>query len=386
MNAPRGLVRAVILGAVGAALPGCSSRPEPGDPLDHLPAADRARFEAGLEVFEREFTPETGLGPLFNGTSCVFCHGDPVSGGSSLIDEVHATRVLDNGFCDPLADQGGPVYQQQVTPALHDILGIDREGVPSGADRALRTAPDVLGFGLLDAVDTATLEAMADPDDADGDGISGRTGRFFDGRVGRFGRKALVPTLAEFNEGAFQIEQGVTTPNVPDEGTIAGQPLPDGVDPLGEPEISAEDVADADAFVRFLAPPAPEDFPGSARRGRQLFAGIGCADCHVPSLRTADDASAPLAGREVRAYSDLLLHDMGDDLADICLGGASASEFRTEPLMGIRFLSRFLHDGRAGTIEEAIRLHGGEAAPSRRRFEELSGHDRRALLAFVGAL
>jgi CxxC motif-containing protein (DUF1111 family) len=375
----------VLLGLLSVPT-GCAPLPEPGDPLNGLTREQLRRFEAGRLVFEREFTPETGLGPLFNQVSCVGCHDDPVTGGAGAVDEVHATRLRPDGTCDPLLDQGGPVYQQEVTDALRDALGIDAEPIPDDADRALRTTPDLLGFGLLDAVPVAALEALADPDDADGDGISGRVGRFFDGRVARFGRKALLPSLAEFNEGAFQIEQGVTTPNVPDEGTAGGTPLPEGVDPLPEPEITAEDVAAVDAFVRFLAPPGRERPGGHARRGKRIFSRIRCTDCHVPSLRTGDHPVAALAHREVRAYTDLLLHDMGEGLADICLGEAGASEFRTEPLMGLRFAPRFLHDGRAETIEEAVLLHGGEAAASRRAFEALPPKDRHALLEFLRTL
>ncbi len=229
--------------------------------------------------------------------------------------------------------------------------------------------------------------ALADPDDADGDGISGRVNTFFDGRVARFGRKALVPTLAEFNEGAFLIEQGVTTPNIPDEGTVGGQPIPPGVDPLPEPEIGADKVALVDAFVRFLAPPARENLNSAARRGERIFAEIGCAACHVPTLRTGDSPVRALANKEIRAYTDLLLHDMGPENADVCLGGvATASEFRTEPLMGLRFMARFLHDGSVSTVEGAILAHGGEGAASRDMFQALSESDKEALLAFLRAL
>ena len=301
--------------------------------------------------------------------------------------EIHATASLPDGFCDPLADLGGPVYQQRVTPALKNALGIEAEPIPSKATaQARRTTPDLLGFGLLDAVPDSAILACADPADRDHDGISGRPNRFFDGRLGRFGRKALVPTLAEFNEGAFVAEQGVTTPAVPDEGTVGGQPIPPGVDPLSEPELDAQSLAFVNAFVRFLAPPAPPKLKGEAKRGRALFSKIGCAGCHVPRFKTSSSDVKALAHREVEAYTDLLLHDMGKELADICLGLAGPSEFRTEPLMGLRFSEKFLHDGRASSIEEAIRLHGGEAAASRDRFAALPAKDRAALLAFLKAL
>jgi len=378
-----------LLAAAAAVLltAGCEKPLRPGDPLKGLSAAEREQFEKGKAVFARVFTPETGLGPLFNAEACGECHESPVAGGVGDEVEVHATAFLSDGFCDPLADAGGPVYQQRVTPALKNALGIDSEPIPARATaRANRTTPDVLGFGLLDAVPDSTILSYADPDDRNKDGISGRPNRFFDGRLGRFGRKALVPTLAEFNEGALLFEQGVTTPNLPDEETVAGQPIPAGVDPVPEPEISAQDVVLMNAFVRFLAPPAPPKLEGEAKRGVVVFTKIGCADCHVSKLKTGPSDVPALANREVRAYTDLLLHDMGSELADICLGLATPSEFRTEPLMGLRLSESFLHDGRAKSIEEAIRLHGGEASGARDRFVGLSAADRAALLAFLKQL
>ena len=367
-------------------LAACTRLPAPGEPLNGLTRVQRDQFVRGKAVFERTFTPEGGLGPLFNAEACGECHEAPVAGGVGDEVELHATAVLPDGFCDPLADLGGPVYQQEVTPALKAAMGIDSEPVPSHAAQGRRTTPDVLGFGLLDAVPDAAILANADPEDRDHDGVSGRPNRFFDGRLGRFGRKAFVPSLAEFNEGAFQIEQGVTTPGVPDEGTVGGKPIPPGVDPLAEPELSAADVTFTDAFVRFLAPPAPPKLTGEAKRGRALFAQAGCTGCHVPQLMTGPSEVTALSERRIDAYSDLLLHDMGPELADICLGLASPSEFRTEPLMGLRFSETFLHDGRAASIEEAIRLHGGEGSASRARFEALTPEDQAAVLAFLRML
>lgn len=386
--------RATRAGAALLALPalvllaGCPKAVEPGDPLPGLPKRERDLFERGRIEFARTFTPETGLGPLFNADSCGECHESPVLGGAGDEVETHAAAFdPTTGFCDPLADRGGPVIQQQVTPALRAALGIDREPVPDEATAvAARSTPDVLGFGLLDAVSDETILALADPDDRDGDGVSGRVNRFFDGRLGRFGRKALVPTLREFNAGAFPIEQGVTDPEAPTEETIGGDPIPPGVDPLPEPEITLEALDLTDAFVRFSAPPPTAGLGGRSKRGRKVFSRIGCDACHVPTLTTAKTSPEPLRGRTVAAYSDLLLHDMGPDLADICLGLASPSEFRTEPLMGLRLSEAFLHDGRASTIEEAIRLHGGEASSSREKFDRLSRKDRKVLLEFLESL
>ncbi len=378
---------ALLAGTAALALWACEKPPGPGEPLRGLTAQERHRFDEGRKLFAQEFIPETGLGPLFNENSCGECHEDPDLGGNGDEVEVHATRLLSDGFCDPLAELGGPVFQQRVTPALHDALGIDLEPIPEDVTaRGMRSSPDLFGFGLLDAVPDSALLAMSDPEDRNHDGISGRPNRFVDGRIGRFGRKAFVPTLSEFNEGAFPNEQGVTTPEFPDEGTVGGTPIPPGVDPLPEPEIDSRSLALVNDFVRFLAPPPSGKPTRTIRQGRGLFQRIGCIACHVPELRTGSSPFRALAHRRVRAYTDLLLHDMGPDLADICLGLATPSEFRTEPLMGLGLSTRFLHDGRAASLEEAVREHGGEAQSARDRYLSLIPSQRAALLEFLHSL
>jgi CxxC motif-containing protein (DUF1111 family) len=378
---------ALLAGAAALTLSACENAPVPGEPLRDLTAQERERFNEGRKLFSKEFTPESGLGPLFNEVSCVECHEEPAPGGSGDEVEIHATRLLPDGFCDPLADLGGPVYQRQVTRALHNALGIDLEPIPEVATaQGMRSSPDLFGFGLLDAVPDSVLLALADPEDRDHDGISGRPNRFVDGRIGRFGRKAFVPTLSEFGAGAFPNEQGVTTPEFPDEGTVGGQPIPPGVDPVPEPEIDSRSLSLVNDFLRFLAPPPPGKLTRPVRRGRGLFQQIGCTLCHIPSLKTGSSPVKALAYRRVYAYTDLLLHDMGPDLADICLGQATPSEFRTEPLMGLGLSKRFLHDGRASSLEEAVRAHGGEAKAARDRFLTLTPSERAALLQFLKSL
>ncbi len=377
-----------------AALAMCSAaacrQPQPGDPLRGLSAAERARFDSGRAVFDSTFTPAVGLGPLFNASGCGECHENPVAGANGDEVERHAAVFHPEragAMCDELAAQGGPVFQDSATPALHTALGIDHEPLPPDVTTvAARSTPDVFGFGLLDAVPDSEILKYADPDDRNGDGISGRPNRFFDGRLGRFGRKALVPTLREFNDGAFQVEVGITNPSVPAEGTVTGNPLPDGTDPAPDPELGERGLELTDAYVRLLAPPAPLKQSGEARRGSDVFARVGCTSCHVPTLRTGDNPIRALSHKEVAAYTDLLLHDMGPDLADICLGLATPSEFRTEPLMGLRHATQFLHDGRAKTPEQAVELHGGEGTRSRDLFKALPAADRAALVAFLKTL
>ena len=357
-----------------------------GRPLAGLKTEERRLFDRGSVVFATEFTPETGLGPLFNSTSCAECHENPVAGGVGDEVEIHATE-LQGAVCSDLSAVGGPVIQQTVTTALHDSLGIDVEPVPLAATgTGLRTTPSILGFGLLDAVPEAEILARADPDDRDGDGISGRPNMTPNGLVGRFGRKAQTATLREFNATAFVMEMGITNPESDVEQTVDGHPLPLGVDPTPDPELSQADLDAAIAFVRFLAPPAPQGMTVALAASRQEFIQIGCAGCHVPYLKTGPNPVKALSNQTVPAFTDLLLHDMGPNLADICLAQALPSEFRTEPLMGLRFKTVFLHDGRATSIEQAIDFHAGEGAAARDRFEALPVGERAAIVRFLRGL
>jgi CxxC motif-containing protein (DUF1111 family) len=381
-----GAARWATVWALIATVVACQRPLKPGDPVRGLTRDQRDLFDRGRVVFDSVFTPETGLGPLFNSIACGECHEDPVTGGVGDEVELHASAFRPP-VCDPLVQEGGVVIQQHVTPALKAALGIDSEPFPpSATGRALRTSPVVFGRGLLDLVPDSVILSYADPADRNGDSISGRPNHFFDGRLGRFGRKALVPTLREFNDGAFPIEMSVTNPAVPSEETIGGNPIPAGVDPVPEPEINQEAIDLTDAFVRFLAAPTPLKANSAARRGRELFASVGCTGCHIPMLRTGDSPITALRNKDVAAYTDLLLHDMGPDLADICLTEATPSEFRTEPLIGLRVATQFLHDGRAKTLEQAIQMHGGEGSRARDGFLGLSETERAALIAFLKTL
>jgi CxxC motif-containing protein (DUF1111 family) len=373
--------------------------PAPGGPLPGLTAEQLRLFERGSIVFQVEFAPGTGLGPLFNAAGCANCHESPVVGGGGEAEEEEGGipgedievfgTAFSGGVCDALAAVGGPVFQKQVTDALAAALGIDHEAPAAAATIGERNTSDLFGFGLLDAVPERSIAALADPADRDGDGVSGRVHRMADGRIGRFGRKAQLPSLDEFNADAFVNESGVTNPAVMLEqfpGGAPGTPYPAGVDPTPEPELSQADLDATNAFVRFLAPPPRLALDNTATRGQELFGRIGCATCHVPSLTTGPNSVAALSNQVVFAYTDLLLHDMGPGLADLCLGDASPSEFRTEPLMGLRFAATFLHDGRAETVEDAILAHGGEARRARDRFAGLPRADRHALLRFLGTL
>ena len=356
-----------------------------GGPMPLTADTQHAKFARGAALFSRVYTPETGLGPLFNGNSCAECHSLPVPGGSGLQVGVRVSTVR-NGVCTDMRDVGGPVIQLKVTPALHDALGIDQEPVPAGASVAYRTTPPVWGTGLLDAVPDSEILARADPDDRDHDGVSGRPNWTAEGRLGRFGRKAQVGRLWDFVVEAYMMEMGITNEHFPVEQTVAGEPLPSGVDPVSQLEVTEGDAIDADWFERVLAPPR---FAGSDElqaQGLEIFSRVGCAACHVPALVTRGHPIASMSHQVFFPYTDLLLHDMGPDLADICMGQALPEEFRTEPLWGLRFRPQFLHDGRATTIAAAIDLHGGEATGARERYLALSEQERAILLSFLGNL
>jgi CxxC motif-containing protein (DUF1111 family) len=362
----------------------------PGDPLAWVTPAERARFDQGAQFFDVEFENETGLGPLFNEASCAECHEDPVRGGSGDEIEFHATATNLDGTCDELTGQGGPVFQQFSSQALQPLLAtlrVTKEPTPPSATSVgLRTSAPLFGLGLVDAIPDAAILAMSDPLDRNGDGISGRANLTPDGRVGRFGRKAVVPSLRAFNDGAFRDEIGITSAAVPTEGTFGGYELPSRADQVADPEIAEEALDLTDAFVRLLAPVAPLEPTKETKSGRNLFARINCTGCHTPTLRTGNNPVAALRYRDVAAYSDLLLHDLGPELADICRPGALAAEFRTQPLMGLRLLPHFMHDGRAQTVTQAIEAHGGEAAASRKQFGQLSNEERAAIVAFLNSL
>jgi CxxC motif-containing protein (DUF1111 family) len=362
----------------------------PGDPLPWVTPLERARFEQGAERFDVEFEDATGLGPLFNEVSCAECHENPARGGAGDEIEFHATATNSDGSCNELSEWGGPVFQQFSSAALQPLLAklkVEKEPIPPSASAvALRTSSPLFGLGLVDAVPDDAILAMSDPFDRNGDGISGRANLTPDGRVGRFGRKAVVASLRTFNDGAFHDEMGITSAALPTEGTFGGYPLPPRADQVADPELKEEALGLTDAFVRLLAPVSPLELTKQAKAGRNLFGRINCTGCHIPTLKTGDNPVAALRYHEVQAYSDLLLHDLGSELADISPPGSAAEEFRTQPLMGLRLLPHFMHDGRAHTVTEAIEAHGGEATTSRQQFSQLSDDERAAIVAFLNSL
>jgi CxxC motif-containing protein (DUF1111 family) len=273
---------------------------------------------------------------------------------------------------------------------------------PMAADVMLspRVAPAMFGLGLIEGVAEADILAAVDEHDRDGDGISGRANQVWDvragaTRLGRFGWKANQPSLEQQNAGAFLGDVGITSPLFPGENCPAGQGQCAAAPNGGAPEIDDDKLGDVTYYARLLAVPARRDVDDpTVLRGKRLFAEAGCTGCHTPAFTTSEvDGFPELSHQTIRPYSDLLLHDMGEGLAD---GRpdflATGREWRTPPLWGIGLVetvnghSRFLHDGRARDLAEAVLWHGGEAEAARDAFRALDAGDRAALLRFLESL
>ncbi|MEM7261236.1 MAG: di-heme oxidoredictase family protein [Planctomycetota bacterium] len=418
-----------------------------------LPTLEAARNESvtrGRDLFEVSWLPgpspgeKDGLGPLLNARACNECHlragrgraRGPQWGGLPGL-------VLRIGVRSPLGEDGAhradrphPRYGRQIQD--RSLAGVRREaGVsvrwsdhrvvfPDGTERTLkrpsftpagsaygtfeatgedsapfevtsgaRLAPALVGLGLLEAIPDAAIIASADPDDRDGDGVSGRVAFLnggTDGPVGRFGWKATHITLESQIAEAFAEDVGITSDLYPAESFPAAQHRVLAMASGGTPELSEEELNDTANFIRALAVPLPPT--PQTQRGRTLFETVGCAKCHTPQWRTAHDHPWPeLRNLEIQPYTDLLLHDLGPDLADGKRDGvAQPNEWRTPPLWGlgrhpvINGNTHLLHDGRARTIEEAILWHGGEAANSRTAYMALKKEERAALMEFLEGL
>ena len=362
--------------------------------LPGLTADELAAFVRGDAEFERRFAPSTGLGPIFNNVSCASCHS--ADGRGRLANSLQRIGTSDD---DMLRAVGGPQIQDRAIP------GAEAERAPTGVAVSLRLPPPVFGVGLIDAIPEAAILANADADDRDGDGISGRPNwvrpsdyapdapsNAAGQRVGRFGRKAQTATLLEQTVEAYHQDMGITSDFRPRENHNPLSSVPaEAADRVADPEIPPATVLAVVHYLRTLAPPYVGGDTEQRRQGKTLFASVGCVRCHVSTLTTGPNPVAALSNKPAELYSDLLLHDMGDALADNRPdGGATGREWRTTPLWGLRLMRQFLdgqaflmHDGRARTVEDAILLHGGEAKLSRDAFVALTPSQRRALLDFV---
>jgi CxxC motif-containing protein (DUF1111 family) len=350
-----------------------------GAPSRALAGVERERWLAGRATFARERTPRDGLGPAFNATSCAACHRDPAVGGAGglefnvvLAADDPEAPASDDAIARYLSGRGGGTLERE--------LKAGRELRPSDLELRLANTlqtPSMLGLGLLERVHEDEILGREDPHDRDGDGVRGFAKRVRVGgavRVGRFGWRADLPTLNDFTRAACGGELGLTVP-----AEVGFGRTEDG-DLALDPEMTW---AELDALVFFCSELAPPARGGRASepevaRGEALFAQVGCATCHVPTLYGADGAIHP--------YTDLLLHAVVPDLPPSVDRGGEPSPFRTPPLWGVAHTAPYLHDGRAPTLADAIAAHGGEADAARGRFERLSAAEREAVLAFLADL
>jgi CxxC motif-containing protein (DUF1111 family) len=397
----RHLCTIIVMVAIIAAVVSCQKlmTQAPADdsildgPVEGLTAEQLNQFIKGDIAFNDEiFTAETGLGPLFVATSCGTCHaGDGKGHPFTTLTRFGQTDSTGNKFL--LA--GGPQLQNR---AIYNYLA---EQIPAGATFSKFTPPANTGLGFLDAVTDADLLALADPDDANGDGISGkpnwltipaylveransvaRNGRY----IGRFGKKAAAYDLFHQTVNAYNQDMGIAS-SYDAYDTYNGHEV--------DPEVSTQTVINVVAYLKTLKAPiqrTPAD--PAVVNGKKIFTEISCGKCHTPEMHTGYSAISALSNKTFSPYSDLLLHDMGQGLDDgYTEGNALTSEWRTPPLWGLGLSKNsqgnnyfLLHDGRARSIEEAILLHGGEGQASKNKFQQLSAEDKSKLLQFLESL
>ncbi len=416
-------------------------------PAANLDLETRPRFFTGNAFFNQAWvtapattTARDGLGPTFNAGSCSTCHfrdgrGNlPEEGGelTTALLRLSANGDLDErgritpdpnygGQLQPFAT-GGALGEVTTTVRWEDVPGSYPDGTAYALRRptvelsdfgfgplaedariSIRVAPHMIGLGLLELIPESEILARVDPDDADGDGIGGLAQQVWDDErdayvLGRFGWKAEAPTLLAQTAGAFLGDMGLTSRVHPDENCPGVQ-----VDCVGavngndeQPYEVQDDLLDDVVFYgQHLAPPARGglDDP-DLNRGKALMVRIGCESCHVARHTTGRDPSLPaLSDQLIWPYTDLLLHDMGEDLADDRpVGNASGRHWRTPPLWGLGRLGSvsrhtdLLHDGRARGFEEAILWHGGEAEAARDAFRDLSADDRALVIGYLESL
>jgi CxxC motif-containing protein (DUF1111 family) len=362
-------------------------------PVDGLTYAQAAQHGLGDADFTGQvFTKETGLGPIFVATSCGSCHaGDGKGHPFTTLTRFGQIDSTGNKFLD----QGGPQLQDRALP------GFLPEQIPAGAASAKFTPPGNTGLGFLELVPDADILSMSDPNDTNGDGISGtpnwntiplfvtpapnaitRNGKY----ICRFGKKASVYDLRQQTTNAYNQDIGITSVFEPYD-VYSHLEI--------DPETSLTTINNVVFYLQTLkAPVQRNQADATVMAGKQLFIGINCSGCHKPELRTGSSPVDALSNKTFAPYTDLLLHDMGPGLDDgYTEGNAATSEWRTAPLWGLGLSPKsqggeyfLLHDGRAHSIEEAIRLHGGEAGNAKNAFNALTDTDRQKIITFLKSL
>lgn len=388
-------------------------------------------------------TARDGLGPLFNVASCRGCHfrggrgNGPAESGplpDSIVIRLGLKNQLNGGKSAPDERYGGQLQPRSVGFPTNQGLTFSGEGKPSvqyvtktfvypdgehkelrlpkysvarlryGKLRALlspRYAPSLVGVGLIEEIPEEQITALSDPDDTNGDGISGKPNYVLDVverrvKLGRYGYKASQPTLLQQTADAFRNDIGITNSLFPKESCSENQSdclsSKSGADAGEKYEIADDFLEKVALYVRYFG--VPERRNAQNARGAELFKEVGCEACHQASFRTRKQARvSEFSDTLIKPYSDFLLHDMGSELGDGLVDHrAGPDEWKTTPLWGIGLTKRvnpkatYLHDGRARTLEEAILWHGGEAESSKEKFANKSKAERRLILRFLTSL
>lgn len=404
-----------------------------GDAVSGLSPGESSAYNNGLTTFQEvdsvsgTITPGSGLGPRFNLDSCAGCHAFPAVGGSSPAvnpQVAMATKAGASNVIPPFITINGPIREARFVRGpggvadggVQDLFVItgrsdaggctisqpDFVGALASNNVVFRIPTPTFGAGLIEAIDDAVILANRNANGAEKSnlGIAGHENRNQnDGSLTRFGWKAQNKSLSVFAGEAYNVEQGVTNDLFPNERESTGgcrfNATPeDHIDVNGgtrfRPTTTPSDLIDFVFFMRFLAPPPRGQSTQSTRNGEALFSSTGCALCHTPSLQTASHVTTALSNTPANLFSDLLVHNMGNGLADgITQGFATGDEFRTAPLWGLGQRLFFLHDGRTSDLLETIGAHSGpgsEANQVVRNFNALTSDQKQDLLNFLRSL
>jgi CxxC motif-containing protein (DUF1111 family) len=375
----------------------CSIEPDDSElldgPIDGLTTEESIRFLNGDAAFNNDvFTTANGLGPLFVATSCGSCHaGDGKGHPFAILTRFGQTDTSGNQFLH----LGGPQLQHRAIP------GYLPEQIPESATFSSFLAPANTGLGFLELISDGDILALADPTDANADGISGEpnwihlpnyvtppanaipvNGRY----IGRFGKKAAVFNLLQQTANAYNQDMGITS---------LFEPIDTYTHFEIDPEITTQTLLDVVFYLQTLkVPPRRNATTPQVLAGQEIFISIGCAKCHTPTHITGPSSIAALSNVEFHPYTDLLLHDMGPGLDDgYTEGVATTAEWRTPPLWGLGLAQNsqggqlyLMHDGRANSIHDAIMMHGGEATQVTHTYEQLTETERQHLIHFLNSL
>jgi CxxC motif-containing protein (DUF1111 family) len=369
--------------------------PGPGQPFPTLTKAELSRWNIGKAAFLQPATVPGGLGPVFNESSCVTCHGGPQAPGGSGLELVTRFGRYVNSQFDPLVAFGGPSIQAKGIGKFNGVNFVGEVVPPQATIVVHRRTIPLYGLGLVDAIPEAAIVALAEHQHEVSPATAGVPSVATDptngeSAIGRFGWKAQQPSLFDFSADALLNEMGVTTPVYPSENCPQGNCAILSADPAktnpNAPSTLIQQLAD---FMTFTAPPTPPPTAAptpAVKAGQTIFGMIGCAACHQPTWQTGPNASPTLNQVVFAPYSDFLLHDMGGLGDGIPQASATPTQMRTAPLWGLQFEQTFLHDGRAKTVDQAIKAHQGQGASASTNYSNLTATQKNQLLAFLNSL